>query len=105
MGDPAFRKELLSQMKERHGPNHYGADRFESDEQRALEIMGRELQRRRLQPEELADRRKGDAAKVAIAKRLRQETTMSLKWIAERLAMGSGSHVSNLLAAERKRVK
>lgn len=29
--------------------------------------------------------------------RLRQHTTMTLKWIAERLQMGVGTHVSNLL--------
>ena len=33
--------------------------------------------------------------------RLRRETTMSLKWIAERLAMGSWTNVSNLLGVER----
>ena len=32
---------------------------------------------------------KGDKRKVRLAARLRRETTMSLKWIAERLAMGS----------------
>ena len=32
-----------------------------------------------------------------LARRLRQETTMSLKWIAERLHMGSWTYVSNLL--------
>ena len=30
--------------------------------------------------------------------RQRQETTMSLKWIAEHLEMGGWSHVSDLLA-------
>jgi hypothetical protein len=32
-----------------------------------------------------------------LARRLRQETTMSLKWIAARLQMGTWSYVSNLL--------
>jgi hypothetical protein len=35
---------------------------------------------------------------VAVARRLRQETTMSLKWIAQRLQMGSWTYVSNLLS-------
>ena len=47
--------------------------------------------------EELPHRRKGDAGKVAVARRLRQETTLSLSWIARRLEMGSWSYVSNLL--------
>jgi len=42
-------------------------------------------------------RRKGDRHKVALARRLRAETTMSLAWVAERLRMGSWSYVSNLL--------
>ena len=42
-------------------------------------------------------------AKVALAKRLRQETTMSLKWIAQRLQMGSWTYVANLLNAKASR--
>ena len=34
--------------------------------------------------------------------RLRRDTTMTLKWLAERLAMGSWTNVSNLLAARRR---
>jgi hypothetical protein len=36
-------------------------------------------------------------AKVLLARRFCQETTMSLKWIAQRLQMGSWTYVSNLL--------
>jgi hypothetical protein len=46
---------------------------------------------------ELPTRRKSDPNKVALAKDLRAQTTMSLKWIARRLEMGSWTHVSNLL--------
>jgi len=45
---------------------------------------------------ELAKRRQGDAEKVALARRLRAETTMSLKWIAGELHMGSWTYVANL---------
>ena len=34
---------------------------------------------------------------------MRKETTMSLKWIAEQLEMGSGTHVSDLLVAQRRK--
>jgi hypothetical protein len=37
------------------------------------------------------------------ARRLRQETTMSLKWIAARLQMGTWTYVSNLLNEPQKR--
>jgi len=46
---------------------------------------------------ELTRRRKGDKHKVALARQLRAETTMTLAWIAEHLRMGSWSYVSNLL--------
>jgi hypothetical protein len=45
---------------------------------------------------------KGDERKVRLAARIRKQTTMSLKWIAQHLAMGSWTHVSNLLGARRK---
>jgi hypothetical protein len=40
--------------------------------------------------------------KVELARRLRKETTMSLKWIAEQLEMGSWTYVSNLLVGTTK---
>ena len=39
----------------------------------------------------------GRVSKVKIARRLRNETTMSLKWIAQRLQMGSVSMVAHCL--------
>jgi hypothetical protein len=47
--------------------------------------------------------RKGDKRKVSIARRLRAETTISLKWIAERLEMGSWVHAANRIYDERKK--
>jgi len=43
----------------------------------------------------------GTACKVHIARRLRQETTMTPAWIAQRLQMGEWTHVSNMLGAAR----
>jgi hypothetical protein len=48
---------------------------------------------------------KGHKEKVALPRRLRSETTMSLKWTPRRLRMGSWTYVSDLLAAKRKRTK
>ena len=45
----------------------------------------------------LRARPKKHRSKVVLARRLRQETTKSLKWIAERLQMGTWTYVSNLL--------
>jgi hypothetical protein len=63
-----------------------------------------ELRRRGWKEEDLPGRRKGDKVKVELelARRLRQETTMSLKWIARRLHMGGWTYLSNLLNKKRK---
>ena len=41
--------------------------------------------------------------RVFAGARLRKETTMSLKWIAEQLEMGSWTYVSDLLVAKRRK--
>ncbi len=98
LGEEGFRKELLSAASERLGPTHYGSERRESDEEKARRILAAELKELGWNWDELAQRRKGDKGKVTMARRLRKETTMSLKWIAENLEMGSWTYVSNLLA-------
>ena len=40
--------------------------------------------------------------KVALAARLRAETTMTVGWIAERLAMGTRGYLNHLLYRRRK---
>jgi hypothetical protein len=54
---------------------------------------------------ELGRRLKGDVNKGRMAARLRAETTMTLKWIAERLSMGTWTNVANCLAKAKKNVK
>ena len=89
LGEKTFRKELLAQMKERMGAEHYGAERQETAEARAEEIIAAELKRRGWREEDLGRRAKGGAVKVALAARLRAETVMTVKWVAERLRMGA----------------
>ena len=55
--------------------------------------------------EELLGTARGDRRKAKMAARLRAETKMTLKWIANRLAMGVWTNVSNLLGAERAKSK
>jgi putative transposase len=102
LGTESFRKELLGQMTERMGAEHYGAERQETAEAQAEGIVAEELKRRRWDKSELGRRTKGDARKVAIAVRLRAETAMTVKWIAERLQMGAPGYVNHLLYRRRK---
>lgn len=97
LGREAFREDLLASAVERVGANHYGAERQETGVQKAERITAEELKGLRWSEADLQRRRKGDKGKVRTARRLRQETTMSLKWIAQRLQMGSWTYVSNLL--------
>ena len=53
LGDKAFRKELLGQMKEQVGAEHYGAERQETAEAQAEGIVKEELKRRGWREEEL----------------------------------------------------
>jgi REP element-mobilizing transposase RayT len=96
-GADALKQELLAQMSERVGAQHYGAERQESGEVKAERLVLEELRKLSWTKDDLAQRRKGDPGKVRIARRLRQETTMTLAWIAQRLNMGVWTHVSNLL--------
>ncbi len=59
--------------------------------------MAEELQRRGWSNAHLEQLRKADSEKLAIARRLRAETTVTFQWIAERLRMGAAGYVSNCL--------
>ena len=96
-GDAAFRQQLLEQVQGQAGENHYGQERQESAEQQAECIVKEEIMSLGWNDEQLAQLRKGDLDKVRIARRLRTETTVSLKWIAQRLQMGTWTHVTNRL--------
>ena len=79
------------------GASHYGGERRERDEEKARRLVAEHWQRLGWPAAEPANRRKGDPEKIALARRLRAETAMSLKWIARELHMGSWTYVSNLL--------
>ena len=90
------------QMSERMGAEHYGAGRAETAEAQAELIIAKELKRWRWQEADFKTRPKGDSVKVALAERLRAETTMTVGWIAERLAMGTRGYLNHLLYRRRR---
>jgi len=95
-GSEAFRKELLAQMSQQAGAEHYGRNprigpgKGRTDNCRRLKTNG-------LGRIDLERHRKGAPQKLKIALRLRQQTTMTLAWIAQRLQMGTKTHLSHLL--------
>ena len=64
---------------------------------RAEKIIAEDLARLGWSPEELAARRKSDPAKLAMAARLRQETTLTIKAIAARLHLGTSKSANSRL--------
>jgi REP-associated tyrosine transposase len=101
-GEESFREELLAQMSGRMGEHHYGLERRESAEEKAERIVKEELAKAGWRPEELAKRAKGDSVKLAVALRLRGDTTMTLKWISQRLEMGAWTHLNKRLYEQRR---
>jgi hypothetical protein len=78
LGDEGFRKELLAQVNEGLGPNHFGPERAESQVEKAEHIVHEELVRRGWKEDDLRRRKKGDPAKVRVAQRLRRRRW--LRW-------------------------
>ncbi len=101
-GDAAFREELLDRMDDGVPGSHCGEAMMESATEKAERLLVTELGRLGWGRAELESHRKGDPAKVRVAAKLRSETTMTLKWIADRLRMGKPSSLANLLAAQRR---
>jgi hypothetical protein len=89
IGSEAFRQECLERMEGKVGENHPGQARIETAEAKADRIVAEELARLNWTQNDLAARQKRHPLKLALAARLRQETTLSVKQIAERLHLGA----------------
>jgi len=87
-GPKEFREELLERIGEKRGPEHYGEELRESEEQKAERLIAGRLGKLAWSTEDLKTRRKGDAQKARLAAQLRKETALTWSWIARRLAMG-----------------
>jgi hypothetical protein len=88
IGSEAFRKECLEQMEGKLGDNHPGQARQETAEAKANRLIQEQLRLLGWTEADLASRRKSDPSKLAMAARLKAETTLPLKQIAERLHLG-----------------
>ena len=105
LGDEAFRKELLASVHTRATESHHAETRRETTAEKAHRILHEELDKLGWPESELAQRPKGDARKIRIAQRLRDETAITLKWIAKELYMGTWTHVANRLHQTKEKSK
>ena len=86
IGSDTFRQECLERIEGKVGENHPG--KHDSKPRRAERILGEELARLHWTHEDLAAQKKSHPIKLTLAARLRQETTLSVKQIAELLHLG-----------------
>lgn len=77
-GGDELKKELLALATEKTRQSHYGELVRESATAKAERMVREELTKRKWEEASLVARRKGDPGKVAIAQRLRRETSKSI---------------------------
>jgi REP element-mobilizing transposase RayT len=98
VGDGQFREGLLHHVSRQMREHHTGVERAECKTQMAERLVQVELGCRQWTERELVERRKRDPEKLKIAQRLRRETPVSLRWIAQRLRMGTRANLANWLS-------
>jgi len=89
LGPPAFKAQLLERMDGKLGEHHAGDFKREAAEAKAERIIREELRRLGWKEHDLKERAKSDPAKLVLAARVRRETTMTMRWLAVRLPLGS----------------
>ncbi len=89
LGSEEFRKQMLEKTEGKLGDNHSGELHRETALARADRIVAEELRRLGWTESELKARRKSDPDKLAIAARLRKETTLTIKSIAAKAHLGT----------------
>jgi hypothetical protein len=97
LGSEQFKEQMLELMEGKLGESHSGELHRETAEQRTNRIIAEELVRRGWPESELATRRRSDPGKLAIAARLRSETTLPIKWIAARVQIGTAKEAKSVL--------
>jgi hypothetical protein len=88
-GGAEFKAKRLEMLEGKLGQPHSGEVKRESAEAKAQRIIGEELKRLGWPETDLKQRPKRDPSKLAVAARLRRETTLTLSAIAVRLHLGS----------------
>jgi hypothetical protein len=98
LGAETIRQELLERGRGGEGEHHCADVRRETLAEKARRILQKELDALGWDEAALAQRPKGDARKVRIARRLQFENSVMLKWIAEQLHLGTWTHLADRLS-------
>jgi len=78
----------------------HGTELRESAEAKAERLIQEALRNQPVAQDQLLAWRKGHPFKLALAKKLREETTVTVEWIAQRLSMGSRGYLAQSLIDE-----
>jgi putative transposase len=105
LGSEAFRGQMLAMMTGQLGEYHSGELRRETAEAKAERIISEELQQMGWKESELREHGKNDPGKLALAARLRRETTLPIKRIAARLQLGTSKSANSNLHRWMRREK
>lgn len=101
LGAEDFLERLLAARPLRAQRGHGKAVHEETEDAIARRLVQEELDRAGWEQRDLVKRAKGDPGKVKIARRLRDETALTLRQIAHLLHMGAPTHVAHLLYHQR----
>jgi len=96
-GEDQLKDKILELISDLRTPAHYGQEIQESEEQRARRLLKTLLRENRWTESTLRSTPKGDPIKIKIAQTLRQQTTVTIPWIAAHLHMGTPGHLTHLL--------
>ena len=88
---------ILQRVHSNAEEDHPRPSRDETEQGKALRIIRNEMKLLGWTTIVLQPRRKGDPNKVALARRLRKETAVTLKWIGETPSMGTSNYLKNRL--------
>ena len=102
LGTPEFKAELMERIAGKLREHPSGAMQAESAAARAEKIIFAELKRQQWTERDLREQPKSTSGKLAIAARLKRETTLTLPAIAKRLDLGSWKSASSKIHHWRK---
>jgi len=97
LGAEDFLDRLVEKVSLVPKAHHPARERRESAKALAARIVSQALAAEGSTEKDLPRLRKGDPRKVRIARQLREQTTMTLREIADRLHLGAASHLAYLL--------
>ena len=99
LGSQDFKNQMLEQMEGKLGEHHSGELHWETAELKAERLISEELRRLGWQEADLQSQPKNEPGKLAIEARVRRETTLPIKAIAQRIQLGSSKSANARLHA------